>query len=187
MKKFDLYPWHKMIDDLATSHLGFPYVIKEAMTRLGLDVPKQIQDQNQRDKLFSMLEENLQTDVATHLYQDILTGSVQTFDKAGKPFSPQMDQLLPLGEDAPRISEAIGNAWLERRGYAWVWHPIVPSERDRVNAQRYREAYKLGFRYPDDINGPLKNLGAIAQEIGVAKSTLRASLIEFRRDHPDEC
>lgn len=187
MKKFDLYPWHKMIDDLATLHLGFPYDLKQAMTRLGLSGPKQIPDQNQRDKLLAMLEENLQTDVASRLYKDILTGAVQTFDKAGKPFSPQMGQLLPVGDDAPRISVAIGNAWLERRGYAWVWHLIVPSERDRVNKQRYREASKLGFRYPADINGPLKNLGPIAEALGIAKSTLRASLIEYREDHPEEC
>ena len=57
MKKFDLYPWHKMIDDLATSRLGFPYDLKQAMTRLGLSGPKQIPDQNQRDKLLAMLEE----------------------------------------------------------------------------------------------------------------------------------
>jgi hypothetical protein len=187
MKKFDLYPWHKMIDDLATSHLGFPYDLREAMTRLGLSGPKQTPDQNRRDKLLAILEENLQTDVATYLYKDILTGAVQTFDQAGKPLSPNMGQLLPMGDDAPRISEAIGNAWLERRGYAWVWHPIAAPVRDQVNRQRYREASNLGFRYPDDNNGPLKNLGPIAQALGIAKSTLRASLIEYREDHPDEC
>lgn len=181
MLKTETFPWHRLVEDLARELRGYDESVLNIVRRLKVGI-------NQDEKAAcDLLDERLQTKLATSLYTDILSGVVRTTDINGVPFVPYPGSLLPFGNLAPRLSVASGNEWLAKKGYEWTWAPMANvNKRDAVNRERYETAYSLGFRFPEDPAAKLSGTTKIASMMFLPRQTLTDSLLEFRRDHPDE-
>lgn len=184
-----LYPWFQMPSDLARCKLGYESklsVLTKDLNKRQLDYLEQTDQEEKIKGLYEELDEALLTSLATKLAADILSGQVQSFNPDGSPFHSSSDHSLPTGDNAPQLTVALGNEWLRRRGFNWIWSPMAVSKRQAENRDRYNRAYAEGFRFGSHPNARLAGVGRIAKLLGLERQTLANSLKEFKRDNPDE-
>ena len=124
--------------------------------------------------------------MATKLATDILSGRLQSFNPDGSAFYPAKDSALPIGDKTPYLTATVGNGWLRRIGFNWIWSPPTISKRQAENRDRYNRAYAEGFRFGSHPNARLAGIGRVAKRLGLDRQTLANSLKEFKRDNPDE-
>jgi hypothetical protein len=89
-----------------------------------LDVMSQIiKDDENQWKESQSIQNDINTDIGTHLWRDILEGKVPVRKANGNPLRGESKQFQWRGPDTPHLTAAEGNEWLTKNRYLQVWEP----------------------------------------------------------------
>jgi|GEM_PF-6340740 len=89
-----------------------------------LDVMSQIiKDDENQWKESQSIQDDINTDIGTHLWRDILEGKVPVRKANGNPLRGESKQFQWRGPDTPHLTADEGNEWLKKTRYLQVWEP----------------------------------------------------------------
>lgn len=128
-----VYPWHDLGWDLALADGMVPAQIE---TRFAANNLEGIDNCDMQAREAASIQDDINTDISTHLWRDILEGKVPVRKANGNPLKGESKQFKRRGPDTPHLTVAEGNEWLTKNRYLQVWAPgdlknpnVVPVQR----------------------------------------------------------
>jgi hypothetical protein len=137
-----VYPWHDLAWDLALAGGMDPLEIElRSKKNEILDKPRrwlrsnlpdkskvkhtteQLRLEVEYEKEAAAIQNDVNTDISTHLWRSILEGNLPVRKANGDPLTGDPKQFKMRGPDTPHLTVAEGNAWLTKNRYLQVWKP----------------------------------------------------------------
>jgi len=113
-----VYPWSQMAEDIARAKGADFNSLEERL----FNASPQFNDEKSWSEA-NKVQVEAHTQMATELWEDILSGKVLPRDPTGKPIRTDPKALPFSGLGTPHLSASEGNEWLKSRGYLDDWKP----------------------------------------------------------------
>ena len=115
-----VYPWHDLAWDLALGDGMDPAIIESRFVANKLEG---MGDCDRHWQEAASIQDDINTDISTHLWREILEGKVPVRKANGNPLKGESKQFKMRGPDTPHLTVAEGNEWLTKNRYLQVWVP----------------------------------------------------------------
>ena len=115
-----VYPWYDLGWDLA---LADGMVSAQIETRFAANNLEGIDNCDMQAREAASIQDDINTDISTHLWRDILEGKVPVRKANGNPLKGESKQFEMRGPATPHLTVAEGNEWLKENRYLQVWVP----------------------------------------------------------------